>query len=159
VAYITAWQADAARQKRTVFQQPVIIFDSLSAQQLPCAGGGSCAEWAGQDSSTLQSSVSSSRTNSQGIINRHPAGLGRSEGGAVVKPGPGLWAEISLQVNTRAVRSVCVYWGRGALTPDTLCHLVLSVGTETFPLLNTEISEFNVMSITKGNWGRGSMSY
>lgn len=127
MAYITAWQADAARWKHTVFQQPIIIFDSLSAQQLSCAGGGSCTEWVGQDSSTVQSSVSSSRTNSQGIINCHTQGLGQAGGGAVLKPAPGLRAEISLQVGEHQSCQKCVcIEGGGALTPDLTLFATLS---------------------------------
>lgn len=51
-------------------------------------------------------------------------------GGAVLKPAPGLRAEISLQVGEHQSCQKCVcIEGGGTLTPDAICHLVLSVGT------------------------------
>lgn len=64
----------------------------------------------GQDSSTAQCSVSSSRTVRKSATATQAWQAG---GGAVLKPGTHLRAEINLQVSRRAARSV--NWGRGRL--------------------------------------------
>lgn len=87
---------------------------------------------AGQDSSTVQCSVSSSRTNSQGISDCH----------AVQAWGQRLacrWAGQQPEV-----------WVGGGVSWHLTLLAILSVGTVVFPLLNTEITKVSAMSITKG---------
>lgn len=101
----------------------------------------------GQDSSTAQRSVLSP------LAEQTATRAWQAGGGAVLKPGPRPRAEINLQVSRRAARSV--NGGGDILMPDIVGHLVCGNGGVL--LLNTEITKFDVMSITKGSWCRGPL--
>lgn len=58
VAYITAWQADAARRKHTGFQQPIIIFDfSVCSAAFMCRRVGEAAVQRGWGGAEFQHSA------------------------------------------------------------------------------------------------------